>query len=160
GVTLGFLGVAAIVRPGSAAFSWVIVLPLLSAVFYSSTVLLTRSKCRDEDPIGIALALHGGVVPPRPAAPPPLFVAALGVATKATYPFLLGDWAVMGVREWSLMASIGVISAGFILGVARAYQIAPPQIIATFEYGYAVSAAVWGFMFFSETPDVFKVLGM
>ena len=43
---------------------------------------------------------------------------------------------------------------------ARAYQIAPPQIIATFDYAYLVSAAIWGFVFFAERPDALTLLGM
>ena len=66
----------------------------------------------------------------------------------------------MGFQEWGLMAFLGALSAAFFLGVARAYQIAPPQIIATFDYGYLVSAALWGFVFFSEEPDLMTVLGM
>jgi drug/metabolite transporter (DMT)-like permease len=58
------------------------------------------------------------------------------------------------------MAFLGALSAAYFLGVARAYQIAPPQIIATFDYGYLVSAAVWGFVFFSEKPDHLTLLGM
>ena len=59
-----------------------------------------------------------------------------------------------------MMAFVGVLSAAFFLGVARAYQIAPSQIIGTFDYAYLVSAAIWGFVFFVETPDTFTVIGM
>ena len=45
-------------------------------------------------------------------------------------------------------------------GVARAYQIAAPSIIATFDYAYLISAAFWGFLFFAETPDLLTVGGM
>ena len=58
GVLLGFLGVIAILRPGTDAFSWFTVLPLLSAAFYALAMVLTRSKCRDEAPLALALALH------------------------------------------------------------------------------------------------------
>ena len=66
----------------------------------------------------------------------------------------------MGLREWGVMALLGVLSAAYFTGVARAYQIAPPSIIATFDYAYLVSAALWGFVFFSETPDLFTLVGM
>jgi len=66
----------------------------------------------------------------------------------------------MGKREWALMALLGVLSAAFFAGVARAYQIAAPSIIATFDYAYLVSAAVWGFAFFSEMPDLLTIGGM
>ena len=66
----------------------------------------------------------------------------------------------MGAREWGLMALLGALSAGYFVGVARAYQIAAPSIIATFDYAYLVSAALWGFLLFSETPDHLTVGGM
>ena len=66
----------------------------------------------------------------------------------------------MGTREWGLMALIGVLSAAYFAGVARAYQIAPPSIIATFDYAYLVSAALWGFVLFAEQPDLLTVGGM
>jgi drug/metabolite transporter (DMT)-like permease len=58
------------------------------------------------------------------------------------------------------MALIGALSAIYFLGVARAYQIAAPSVIATFDYAYLVSAAVWGFVFFAETPDLLTIGGM
>ncbi len=160
GVFLGFLGVAAILRPGSDSFSWFIILPLLAAAFYSLAMVLTRSKCQDEEAVSLALGLHSSFIVAGVIAIGILSVIGLDSATKAGYPFLLGDWAPMRLREWGLMALIGVLSAAFFLGVARAYQIAPPQIIATFDYGYLVSAAVWGFIFFSEKPDFLTVVGM
>ena len=53
-----------------------------------------------------------------------------------------------------------MLSAAYFAGVARAYQIAPPSIIATFDYAYLISAALWGFVFFSETPDLLTLGGM
>jgi len=41
------------------------------------------------------------------------------------------------------MAFLGVLSAAFFLGVARAYQIAPLQIIGTFDYAYLISARIY-----------------
>ena len=58
------------------------------------------------------------------------------------------------------MALLGTLSAAYFVGVARAYQIAPPPIIATFDYGYLVSAALWGFVFFSEEPNLPTLGGM
>ncbi len=59
------------------------------------------------------------------------------------------------------MALLGMLSAAYFVGAARAYQIAPrTQIIATFDYAHLVSAAVWGFVLFGESPDLFTVGGM
>ena len=160
GVLLGFLGVIAILKPGTDAFSWFTILPLLAAVFYALAMVLTRSKCQEEAPLTLALALHGSFLATGLIATVALALMGLGTDTRAAFPFLLGDWAPMGAREWGLMALLGVLSAVYFVGVARAYQIAAPPIIATFDYAYLVSAALWGFVLFSEKPDAFTIVGM
>jgi drug/metabolite transporter (DMT)-like permease len=160
GVLLGFLGVIAILRPGTDAFSWFTLLPLLSAVLYALSMVLTRSKCQGEAPLALALALHGSFLVTGLIATVVLAIMGLDTDTKAAFPFLLGDWAPMGPREWGLMALLGVLSAAYFAGVARAYQIAAPSIVATFDYAYLVSAAIWGFVFFAEKPDLLTIGGM
>lgn len=160
GVLAGFAGVVAILRPGTDAFSWMTFLPLVAAGLYSAAMVLTRGKCRDETPLVLALGLHVSFLVAGLLATAVLAGLQIGTDSANAYPFLLGDWAVMGQREWALMALLGVLSAAFFLGVARAYQIAPPQIIATFDYGYLVSAAFWGYLLFAETPDALTICGM
>ncbi len=160
GVLLGFLGVVAILKPGTDTYSWFTILPLLAAAFYALAMVLTRSKCRDEVPLALAVALHSSFLIAGLIAT--LLLAALGLdaSMRAVFPFLLSDWSPMGWREWGVMALLGVLSAAYFAGVARAYQIAPPSIIATFDYAYLVSAAFWGFVFFSERPDLMTMVGM
>jgi drug/metabolite transporter (DMT)-like permease len=160
GVLLGFLGVIAILKPGSDAFSWFTLLPLLAAACYALAMVLTRSRCQDEAPLALALALHGSFLATGLIATAALALLGLGGETKATFPFLLGDWAPMSLRDWGLMALLGALSAAYFVGVARAYQIAAPSIIATFDYGYLVSAAIWGYLLFAETPGPLTIGGM
>jgi drug/metabolite transporter (DMT)-like permease len=160
GVLLGFLGVIAILKPGSDAFSWFVLLPILAAGFYSLAMVLTRSKCKEEAPLTLVLVLQSSYLVTGLIATVVLAVIGLSTDTKAAFPFLIGDWAPMGMREWSLMALIGALSVAYFAGVARAYQIAAPPIIATFDYSYLVAAALWGFVLFSERPDVATVGGM
>jgi drug/metabolite transporter (DMT)-like permease len=160
GVLLGFIGVVAILRPGTEAFSWFTLLPLLAAALYALSMVLTRSKCQGEAPLALAFALHSSFLFTGLLGAGVLAVIGLGVETKAAFPFLLGDWAPMGLREWGLMALLGALSAAYFMGVARAYQIAAPSIIATFDYAYLVSAALWGFVFFAEQPDLLTIGGM
>lgn len=160
GVLLGFIGVLAILKPGTDAFSWFTLLPLLAAAFYALAMVLTRSRCQDEAPLTLALALHSFFLAVGLVAIIVLALVGLEVGTIATFPFLLGDWAPMGSREWGLMTLLGVLSAAYFIGIARAYQIAAPSVIATFDYAYLVSAALWGFVFFAETPDGLTIGGM
>ncbi len=160
GVALGFLGVVAILRPGTDAFSWFAALPFLAAVSYSLAMVLTRSKCRNEPSLTLGLALQTVFLVTGILGTLGLVIVNLDSPSQAVFPFLLGDWAPMGLREWSLIGFLGLLSATYFVGVARAYQIAPPQIIATFDYTYLVSAALWGYVFFFEKPDVWTICGM
>ncbi len=160
GVLLGFAGVIAILKPGSDAFSWFTMLPLMAAACYSLAMVLTRGKCQHEQPLVLGLALHCSFLVTGLIAIGVLAAIGLDGGTVAAFPFLFSGWTAMGAREWGLMALIGVLSAAYFVGVARAYQIAPPSIIGTFDYAYLVSAAIWGFIFFAETPDLLTICGM
>ncbi len=160
GVFIGFLGVIAIIKPGTQAFSWYVLLPLLAAALYSLAMIITRSKCRNEASLGLAFTLQSLFLATGGLAIILLSTIDLSAETKTAFPFLLGDWTPMASREWGLMALLGLLSAAYFMGVARAYQIAPPQIIGTFDYAYLLSAALWGYLFFAEAPDALTLIGM
>ena len=50
--------------------------------------------------------------------------------------------------------------ADLAVGIAPGNSMGAGDIIATFDYAYLVSAAIWGFVFFAETPDIFTICGM
>ena len=160
GVLLGFLGVVSILKPGTEAFSWFTLLPVLGAAFYAIAMVLTRGKCQEEAPLSLSLALNISLLAAGLVATGLLAILNLSAPTRAEFPFLLGEWAPMGLREWGLMGFLGALMAAYSVGVARAYQIAPPSIVATFDYAYLISAALWGFVFFAERPDLLTIGGM
>lgn len=160
GVALGFLGVAVVLRPGSGPVSAAIILPLCAALTYALAMVLTRDKCRRENPTVVALNLHVAFLVTGVVASLALAIINVGDATRADYPFLLENWRTMGISDWWLMAILGVLSAGFFFGVARAYQVGPPQTMATIDYGYVVFAALWGMMLFGEMPETLTWTGM
>jgi drug/metabolite transporter (DMT)-like permease len=160
GVLSGFVGVAIILRPGTDSFSWFVLMPLAGAVCYSLASLVTRHKCQGERALTLAASLHVSFI--FIGALATVLIVEIGVTDTVrdfSY-FLFGSWIPLTLNAWAIMALLGLLSASFSLGVARAYQVAPSQIIATFDYSYLVFAAVWGFLFFAEIPSVTTVLGM
>ncbi len=123
-------------------------------------MVLARGKCRDEPPLILALGLHISFLIAGLIATAALTLIGLETATRESYPFVLGDWAMMGLNEWGLMALIGTLSAIYFIGVVRAYQIAPPPVIATFDYAYLISAALWGYVLFADAPDLLTIGSM
>ena len=155
-VFLGFSGVNLILKPNLEDFNWYALLPLLSAILYALAMILTRTKCRSEPPLLLALALNisfivvGG------------FTAALIVALpdEMRQGFLLAPWAEMGTSQWfsmSLLAAAILIGS---IGTAIAYQIGPSSIIGIFDFAYVGFAVLWGVFFFAEIPDPVSITGM
>ena len=160
GVVLGFLGIAIILRPGSESFTPALFLPLLSAALYSGAMVLTRAKCRGESFVAMAISLNLWFVIAGLAGLAIIAPMAAGLGQQGTAPFLLGGWNAMTTWDWGIVALLGLITATFTILVARAYQIAPPHIIGTFDYAYVGFAVLWGVVLFSETPDTQTLGGM
>jgi hypothetical protein len=130
--------VLAILRPGTDAFSWIMLLPILGAAFYAMAMILTRSKCLDETPLALALALNASLLAAGLIMSGVLWALDLGPGVTAAHPFVLGPWAEMGAREWGIAVLLGVLIAVYGAGVAKAYQSAAPSIVGTFDYAYLV----------------------
>jgi drug/metabolite transporter (DMT)-like permease len=155
-IGLGFVGVLLILRPSASDFNWFALLPLAAAALYASAMIITRTKCRTENPLSLALALHL------------TFVAVGGAATlwlqwyqtSADAGFLAAPWSAMDATAW---LSIGVLAVAALLGsvlAAYAYQNAPPSMVGTFDFSYVAFAILWGFLFFFEVPDMISAIGI
>lgn len=159
-VSVGFVGVVVLLQPGTEAFSPWALLPLAGAVFYALAHVMTRARCQAVPPAAMALSLN-------------LIMLAGGLAVSAAAllwgpddelvranPYLLGGWSRLGTSEWLFLGTLAVLTVAIGLGIAGAYQAAPPPTVATFEYSYLVFAAVWDLVFFSVAPGATTVLGM
>ena len=155
---IGFAGVLVSLRPGGDSFSLAAFVPMAAALLYALAAVLTRAKCQDERPMTLALALNlcllmvGSAVSVLLSAWPP--------AAAPAYPFLLGPWIAMGVDEWRVIVVLAALIVGIGVGLAKAYQSAPPAVVAAFDYCYLPFAAWWSFVFFAEMPDAATILGM
>lgn len=158
-IALGFLGVLVILRPSTSAFSWYALIPVIAGLFYALAAIITRTKCTDEKPQVLAIMLNLSILTVG-------LVATLCIAfaqphiDAEIYPFLLGGWVQMGIPEWNLIVLLAVLITLIGVGLAKAYQSAPPTIIATFDYAYLLFAALFGFLFFGEIPDTTTIIGM
>jgi drug/metabolite transporter (DMT)-like permease len=156
GIVLGFAGVLVILRPGAEDFSLWALLPILAAVLYALSAIVTRARCSTEDALVLALGLHVGLLAVGIAGS----LAIVVVEPASTDRFLLGGWSAMSGEDWLVMAGLGTVMVVIATGAARAYQIGAPAVVATFDYTYLVSAMLWGVLFFSETLDVIAVAGI
>jgi drug/metabolite transporter (DMT)-like permease len=156
-VVLGFAGVLLILKPSAAGFNAYALLPIVSAVLYALAMILTRTRCREENPLILSLSLNVS------------FIAAGLLATLALQfigpsdsgnAFLLGPWSAMGGQEWLVMALLVASIIIGSVGAAIAYQAGPPATVATFDFSYIGFASVWGIVLFAEAPSLVTIAGI
>ncbi|MEP3279223.1 MAG: DMT family transporter [Stappiaceae bacterium] len=155
-VVLGFVGVLLILRPKVGDFHWFALLPLGAAILYALSMILTRTKCRNEHPLMLSLMLNiafllvGGVSA--------LAVEWSGPTSREG--FLLAPWATMEMSEWLAMLILAAAILIGSIGAAIAYQNGPPAMVGTFDFAYVGFAVLWGVVFFAEVPDLISIVGM
>jgi len=159
-IVLGFFGVLVIVRPDADGFNAYVLLPLLAAVLYAVAMILTRTKCLDENPKILSLSLNITFIVMGIVASILIAIWDPAQSARDTYPFLIGDWAALDLSGWLTMSVLAVVVILGSLFAAIAYQNAPSSVVATFDYSYLAFAALWGLLVFSEVPDTLTILGM
>jgi len=159
-IVIGFAGVMVILRPAAEGFSYLALIPIVAAILYALAAVITRAKCQDEPPMVLAFALNFSLLAVGIVATGAIALWHPSEAQSGFYPFLLGYWVAMGPREWGIIAALAVLMMAISTGLAKAYQSAPPAVIATFDYSYMLFAAFWSFAVFSQTPDAMTIVGM
>lgn len=155
-VILGFLGVLLILKPNTNDFNWYALLPLFSAVLYALAMILTRTKCRDEPPLVLALALNIAFVVVGMVAA----VYIMSLSDEVRQGFVLGTWPQMGLQQWVSMAMLAIAVLVGSVGTVIAYQNAPSSVIGIFDFAYVGFAVLWSVVFFAEFPDALSIVGM
>jgi drug/metabolite transporter (DMT)-like permease len=159
-IVIGFVGVLVILRPATDAFSPLALIPIIAALLYALAAIITRSKCAEEPPMLLALALNFSLLAVGAAATAVIALWCPTPSEESFYPFLFGYWVAMGPRESGIIALLAALMVAISLGLAKAYQSAPAPIIATFDYSYLLFAAFWSFVIFAQPPDAPTILGM
>lgn len=156
---VGFIGVLLIVKPGSAAFNLGSGFALIATLFYALAVMITRKLQTTDSSATMAyysslvylvlsfiLAPLARVVGEIPNAHPSIA-------------FLLRAWTTPTLLDGAIMAGLGLIWAGGMYFVARAYSLAPASIVAPFEYTPLLFNLIWGLLLWREIPTMTTVAG-
>jgi drug/metabolite transporter (DMT)-like permease len=159
-VAFGFLGVLVILQPGTDGFSWAMLIPIASAIFYAGAAILTRSKCAEESPLALSLMLNYCFVACGFGVSAVLWLLPPDAQQQVAYPFLLGPWVALDMGTGGVLLLLAVANVAIHVALARAYQSAPPAVIATFDYGYLAFAAGWAYVLLHEVPGPATLIGM
>jgi drug/metabolite transporter (DMT)-like permease len=159
-IALGFVAVLVIIRPAASDFTALALIPIVAAILYALANVLTRAKAQEESPLALGFALNYALILVGLAATLAIALWDPTPEQAGFYPFLLGHWVPMASAEWMIVAALAVLMVGISVGLAKAYQSAPPAVIATFDYAYLAFAAFWSFAVFNEAPDLPTVVGL
>ena len=137
---IGFAGVLIILRPGLIAISAGALIALISSVGYATVNTIVRSLSATVSATAIVFYANFLLVPIS------LPLAVLNWKTP-----LLPDWpAILGV---CVLSTIGYVT------VTKAITLAPARIVQPVNFMRMPIAAVFGFVIFSEFPDLWTWVG-
>jgi len=159
-IVLGFTGVMIIVRPQSGEFNGFVLLPLVAAFLYALSMILTRTRCRNENPWVLSLSLNAMFIVVGIVATLIIQLLPTDGTSDINNNFLFGQWAPVNTKTLLAMATLAAIVIAGSYFAAVAYQNGPPALVSTFDYSYLAFSALWGFVFFFEIPDAYTVAGM
>ena len=149
----GFAGALIVIRPGSGAFGWVVVLPLLAATTYASFQVLTSRLAGTDSPLTTHFwtGLVGTVV-----MWPVLAVAAAAHGLDASLAIARGlaPAAWLALLACGLLATVGHLFLILALGKARTATLMP------FLYTQIAFAALIAWAVFDHVPDHWAWVGM
>ncbi len=140
GVVLALAGAMIVIRPGSGIFSWASLLPLVCAICYAISALLTRK-------VGTQESVWASMI----------FASAFGsVVFSLILPFV---WVPIDASDIWIFVLIGCLGTGAQLCLIRSFSITEASIVAPFTYLGIVFATFWGIVLFDQWPDQWTILG-
>jgi len=149
---VGFIGVLLIIRPGAATFNIGSVFVLLATASYGLNAMLTRKLGTTDS--SATMAYYSTLVYLVAAfilTPLAIFVGEIPNA-HPSIAFLFHAWAMPTLLDWVIMSGLGLVWAGGMYFIARAYSVAQASVVAPFEYVALLFNVMWGFAIWYEIP--------
>ena len=142
GVTAAFIGALFIIKPGFAGAS---VLPAVAGLFGGMGAGIAYTFVRMLGKRGE----NGSKII--------FYFSAFSCAV--CLPFLIFDYHPMTARQLLCLLGAGAAACVGQIGITRAYFYAPAKEISVYDYSQVVFAALFGFLFFGQIPDVYSIVG-
>ena len=140
-VSVGFIGVLIMLRPGRGEISFAAVAVLVAAFCYACQAITARKLTATESTLSLSFYVIAGPM-----------VVSLGILDSET-------WLNPDLTGWILFLGAGVCSVLAWIGLVNGYRAASPALLAPFEYLALVGGAIAGFLIWDEVPDIWVVVG-
>lgn len=140
GITLGFIGILIILRPGIDAIEPAALVVLLSALGFASTYVFTRYMSGTESPLTVIFYMNLVQLP-------------MGFIPS------LADWTLPSVELLPWVVVIGISGLGSHFCFAHAFRLAEATVVTPLDFIRLPLIAVVGYLFYEEAWDMMILLG-
>jgi drug/metabolite transporter (DMT)-like permease len=137
---IGLIGVLIILRPGTSAFHPAAFFPIISALAWAATLIMTRMMSGREH--AITTMTYSSIV-------------GVGILS-ALVPFV---WVAPSWHDILFGIFIGIASTAGQWIVVLAFRYADASVLAPFSYTQLLWVSILGFLIFGEIPDIWTVIG-
>lgn len=142
-LVLGFLGIILVVKPSGTGFvSWGALAAIVGACCAGGAYACVRY-------LAVKMQVNGSFIV--------FFFSVFSVAVLLPYVFL--NYHPMTSYQFAMILGVGLCSAIGQFGMTYGYAAAAAKSISVFEYSQVIFAAFFGFVVFSELPDIWSWLG-
>ncbi len=139
-VGIGFVGITLILKPGSGMFSLAALVGVCSGILAAVAMVSVRSLSVSEPVVRTVF----------------YFTATSTVISGVP---LLWAWQTPDLGTFAIMAAAGLFATKGQLLLTKSYSFAPAARIGPYSYSTVVFAALFGWLFWQETPDLISVMG-
>ena len=82
-----------------------------------------------------------------------------GFTTLMLLPNLIINFSPMTWQQWMFLCLTGISAAGGQICITNAYKKAPAKEISVYDFSIVIFAAILGFIFLDQIPDILSVVG-
>lgn len=140
-VTVGFVGVLIMLRPGEGELSFAALAVLIAAFCYACQAITARKLDATESTLSLSFYVILG----------PMIVS-VGLLDSES-------WRNPDMAGWTLFFGAGVCSVLAWIGLVNGYRAASPALLAPIEYLALVGGAIAGYLIWDEVPDIWVAVG-
>ncbi|MDF1749046.1 MAG: DMT family transporter [Alphaproteobacteria bacterium] len=160
-VSIGLIGVIIIIRPGTDAFKWAALAPILAALAYATMQITARRLGVTEKASVMAFYIQLTFLSFCTLAG--LTIGDGRLAEGLDDPSLLAllrAWQMPSTNDLLVMLVVGALSACGAYLISQGYRSVEATIAAPFEYIAMPMAVMWGVVMFDEFPDAIAIGGI
>jgi drug/metabolite transporter (DMT)-like permease len=139
-IAIGFLGICLILKPGMGLLTHAAFVGLISAVFASMAMVSIRNLSRTEPTRRI------------------VFYFSVTATLISAIP-MFWSWQTPDIKVFLVMVFAGFSATLGQLLLTHGYSLAPAARVSPYSYSTIIFAAIYGWIFWSETPDMLTLFG-